>query len=130
MGLSEGKVEAAIAVTDMGRAVEFYEGKLGLTSNTGEEPDGGRTYQCGGGTSIHVFPSPNARASGATVAGWIVDDIEGTVEELIAGGVSFEQYSDGPFKTDEKGLAQMGDYRGAWLKDPDGNVLGIGNGEM
>ena len=127
MGLNDGRVGAAIAVADMNRAVEFYEGKLGLRSN-GDDPDGGRTYQCGGGTTVHVFPSPLARASGATAAGWIVEDVEGTIDELIANGVTFEQYSDGPFATDEKGLARMGDYVGAWVKDPDGNVLGIGNG--
>lgn len=126
MGLSEGRVGAAIAVADMGRAVEFYEGKLGLRSN-GDDPDGGRTYECAGGTNVHVFPSPNARASGATIAGWIVDDVEGTIDELIANGITPEQYSE-PFATDEKGLARMGDYVGAWIKDPDGNVLGIGSG--
>jgi len=127
MGLNDGRVGAAIAVADMNRAVEFYEGKLGLRSN-GDDPDGGRTYQCGGGTTVHIFPSPLARASGATAAGWIVEDVEGTIDDLIANGVTFEQYSDGPFATDEKGLARMGDYVGAWVKDPDGNVLGIGNG--
>jgi catechol 2,3-dioxygenase-like lactoylglutathione lyase family enzyme len=126
MGLNEGTVGAAIAVTDMGRAVDFYEGKLGLRSN-GDDPDGGRTYECAGGTTLHVFPSPHARASGATVAGWVVDDVEGTVDELIANGVTPEQYSDDPFTTDEKGMARMGDYVGAWIKDPDGNVLAIGN---
>jgi catechol 2,3-dioxygenase-like lactoylglutathione lyase family enzyme len=127
MGLKDGKVGAAIAVTDMGRAAEFYEGTLGLSSN-GDDPDGGRTYQCGGGTTLHVFPSPHARASGATAAGWIVDDVEATIDELIARGASCEQYSEGPFATDEKGLARMGDFVGAWIKDPDGNVLAIGNG--
>ena len=126
MGLSNGKVGAAIAVTDMGRAVEFYEGGLGLRSN-GDEPDGGRTYECGGGTALHVFPSPHARASGATAAAWIVEDVEGTVDELIAGGVTCEQYTEGPFATDEKGLARVGDDVVAWIKDPDGNVLGISN---
>ena len=127
MGLSDGRVGAAIAVSDMGRAVEFYEGKLGLRSDGGDEPDGGRTYQCGGGTTIHVFPSTLAQASGATAAAWIVEDVEGAVDELIANGVTLEQYSDGPFATDDKGLARMGDYVGGWVKDPDGNVLGIGN---
>lgn len=128
MGLSDGKVAAAIAVADMHQAVEFYEGKLGLTPSSGEEPDGGRTYECGGGTSVHVFPSPTARASGATVAGWRVADVEGTIDDLIANGVSPEHYSEGPFATDEKGLARMGGFVGAWVKDPDGNVLSIGNG--
>jgi catechol 2,3-dioxygenase-like lactoylglutathione lyase family enzyme len=127
MGLSDGKVSAAIAVTDMDRAVEFYEGKLGLTPSSGDEPDGGRTYECGSGTSVHVFPSSMARASGATVAGWAVDDVEGTIDDLIAKGVTPEQYSEDPFATDEKGLARMGSYVGAWVKDPDGNVLAIGN---
>jgi len=126
MGLNDGRVGAAIAVTDMDRAVEFYEGKLGLRSS-GEDPDGGRTYACAGGGTLHVFPSPHARASGATAAGWVVDDIEGTIDELIANGVTFEQYSDGPFTTDEKGLARMGERTGAWVKDPDGNVLAIGD---
>jgi catechol 2,3-dioxygenase-like lactoylglutathione lyase family enzyme len=126
MGMSEGRVGAAIAVTDMGRAVDFYEGKLGLHSN-GDDPDGGRTYECGGGTTLHVFPSPFAKASGATAAGWIVDDLEATIEELTANGVMFEQYSDGPFATDEKGVARMGDRLGAWIKDPDGNVLALGD---
>ena len=127
MGLNDGKVGAAIAVTDMDRAVEFYEGKLGLHSN-GDDPDGGRTYQCGGTTTLHVFPSPLAHASGATAAGWTVDDVEGLVDELIANGVTCEHYSEGPFATDAKGLARMGDYVGAWVKDPDGNLLAIGNG--
>ncbi len=126
MGLSDGRVGAAIAVTDMDRAVEFYEGKLGLRSD-GDDPDGGRTYQCGGATTLHVFPSPLARASGTTAAGWTVEDVEGLVDELIANGVTCEQYSEGPFATDEKGLARMGAYVGAWVKDPDGNVLAIGS---
>jgi catechol 2,3-dioxygenase-like lactoylglutathione lyase family enzyme len=126
MGLTDGRVGAAIAVTDMDRAVEFYEGKLGLRSN-GDDPDGGRTYQCGGATTLHVFPSSLARASGATAAGWAVEDVEGLVDELIANGVTFERYSEGPFATDDRGLARMGSYVGAWVKDPDGNVLAISN---
>jgi catechol 2,3-dioxygenase-like lactoylglutathione lyase family enzyme len=126
MSLQDGKVGAAIAVTDMARSIEFYEGKLGLSSD-GDDPDGGRTYRCGGGTSLHVFPSPLAQASGATAAGWTVDDVEATIDELAAKGVTPERYTDGPFATDEKGLARIEGFVGAWVKDPDGNVLGIGS---
>jgi hypothetical protein len=41
--------------------------------------------------------------------------------------VTFEHYDD-PLNTDEKGIARMGDYTGAWFKDPDGNILSIGTG--
>jgi hypothetical protein len=42
MRLSDARVEPAIAVTDMDRAKQFYEGKLGLSGGSDEE-DGGYT---------------------------------------------------------------------------------------
>jgi catechol 2,3-dioxygenase-like lactoylglutathione lyase family enzyme len=125
MGLSDSPVSAVIAVSDIERARQFYEGKLGLTSGA-EMPDGGRSYACGNGTELYVYPSPgNAGKSGATLAGWRVDDVEGTVDELARNGVTFEQYGE-PFNTDEKGIARFGDGAVAWFKDPDGNILSIG----
>jgi catechol 2,3-dioxygenase-like lactoylglutathione lyase family enzyme len=124
MPLSNYKVGAAVAVTDMERAREFYEGKLGFTAG-GDDPDGGRTYECAEQTTLHVFPSAGARSSGATVAGWAVDDVERVVDELTANGVTFERYDDPQISMDEKGIAAFGDSRGAWFKDPDGNVLAL-----
>jgi catechol 2,3-dioxygenase-like lactoylglutathione lyase family enzyme len=125
MGLSDSRVSAVIAVTDMARAKDFYENKLGLVGGQ-DQPDGGVRYPCGD-TELHVYPSQYAGGSGATIAGWTVDDIDAAVDELTAKGVTFEQYDD-PFNTDEKGIARMGDFTGAWLKDPDGNILSIGTG--
>lgn len=126
MSLSDSPVEPTIAVSDMDRAKEFYEGKLGLSGGE-DEADGGHTYPCGGGTRVHVYPSPaNAGKSGATLAGWVVDDVEATVDELTARGVTFEQYGE-PFNTDEKGIATLGAEAAAWFKDPDGNILAIGS---
>jgi hypothetical protein len=72
-----------------------------------------------------VYPSPaSAGTSGATLAAWVVDDVEATVDELTAEGVTFEQYGE-PFDTDEKGIARLGDQAIAWFKDPDGNILAI-----
>jgi catechol 2,3-dioxygenase-like lactoylglutathione lyase family enzyme len=125
MSLSDSRVEPAIAVSDMEKAKDFYESKLGLSGGE-DQPDGGHTYPCGEGTRIHVYPSPaNAGTSGATLAGWLVDDLEATVDELTAKGVTFEQYGE-PFNTDAKGIARLGDEAIAWFKDPDGNILAVG----
>ena len=127
MALADSRVGAVIAVEDMDRAKEFYEGKLGLSGGE-DQPDGGRLYSCGEGTKIYVYPSPGkAGMSEATLAGWFVDDVEATVDELTAKGVTFEQYGE-PFNTDEKGIARFGDSgSGAWFKDPDGNILSVGS---
>ena len=104
----------------------MYEGKLGLSGGD-DEVDGGHTYPCGGGTGIHVSPSPdNAGKSGATLAAFSVGDVSSTVDELTGKGVTFEQYGE-PFNTDEKGIARLGGMSGAWFKDPDGNILAIGS---
>jgi catechol 2,3-dioxygenase-like lactoylglutathione lyase family enzyme len=127
MPLSKYEVGAAVAVSDMERAREFYEGRLGLTAPGGEQPDGGRRYACAAGTTIHVYPSPDgAGRSPATVAGWVVDDLQRVVDELTARGVVFERYDGPTLSTDERGIAVLGDSREAWFKDPDGNILAVG----
>jgi catechol 2,3-dioxygenase-like lactoylglutathione lyase family enzyme len=92
MGLSSYRLNAFIAVTDMTRAEEFYEGKLGLpVVRTGA--DGSKVYASGGGESLVVYPSPDhAGRSTATLVTWYVDDDELVVDELTSNGVTFEQY--------------------------------------
>jgi catechol 2,3-dioxygenase-like lactoylglutathione lyase family enzyme len=127
MGLSEYKVAAAIAVSDMDSARAFYEGKLGLSPATDHEPEDNRAYRCGEGSVIHVYSSPeHAGRSTATLAGWYVDDIERVVDELTSKGVTFERYDEGPIITDDKGIATFeGGGRVAYFKDPDGNTLSV-----
>ncbi len=126
MSLSSYRLTAQAAVTDMARAEEFYEGKLDLSVvRTGA--DGSKVYASGGDTSLVVYPSSDhAGGSTATLATWYVDDVEQTVDELTAEGVTFEQYGE-PFNTDAKGIARLGDDAIAWFKDPDGNILAVGS---
>ncbi len=125
MSLQSHRVLANIAVTDVARAKEFYEGRLGLKPTSSQE-DGGTTYECAEGTAVHVYPNPDgAGASAATQVGWITPDIEAAASELNADGVEFEQYDTEQIKTDEKGIATIGDDSAAWFKDPDGNILGL-----
>ena len=124
MSLSNYRVSAQIAVSDMAAAQPFYEGKLGLRP-TGEQFDGSRTYACGEGTFLHVYAAPDrAGRATSTVARWDVDDIESVVDELAAAGVTFERYRD-PVATDAKGIHDSGYGKVAWFRDPDGNTFAL-----
>jgi catechol 2,3-dioxygenase-like lactoylglutathione lyase family enzyme len=124
MGLNDHRVEAAIAVSDLQRARRFYEDQLGLLP--GETEDQGVRYPCAQGSGIFVYLSvENAGKSPATHAGWFVDDLDATMDELTGRGVSFERYDQPGIQTDERGVFDAGRFRAAWVKDPDGNTLAI-----
>jgi catechol 2,3-dioxygenase-like lactoylglutathione lyase family enzyme len=125
MGLNGFKVVAGLAVSDMDRAVEFYEGKLGLTGWTG--PEDNRAYECAEGTVLHVYLSPeHAGGATATLASWYVEDIESLVDVLTSRSVVFEQYDRPPIVTDARGIATFeGGAKVAYFKDPDGNTLSL-----
>jgi catechol 2,3-dioxygenase-like lactoylglutathione lyase family enzyme len=114
MGLSECSVEALLAVSDLERARRFYEEQLGLVP--GEEEEQGVRYPCAQGTRIFVYLSPeNAGRSPATVAGWFVDDLDQTMDELASRGVVFEHYDMPGIETDERGVFDAGRFRAAWI---------------
>lgn len=124
MRLNEGRVEAVAAVSDLARAREFYEQRLGLPP--GVEEDGGVRYAAAQGTALFIYLSPeNAGSSKATVAGWFVDDLDATVAELAERGAVFEEYDQPGIKTDEHGIFANEASRGAWVKDPDGNTIAL-----
>ena len=125
MVLGNYKVGAGLAVSDMGRAREFYEDKLGLRAAI-DSPDFVQ-YRCAENSVLSIYLSPeHAGKSTATLASWAVDDIEGVVDRLAGRGVVFEQYDEPGLRTDEMGIATFeGDAKVAYLKDPDGHTLSI-----
>lgn len=123
MSMSSYEVGPVVAVSDLDRARAFYEEKLGLS--TGDEADDGVRYECGRGTGLFVYPSPeHAGKSTATLVGWVVDNLEKVVDELSAKGVTFEQYG-GDLQTDEKGIFESEGVKVAWFRDPDGNTHAV-----
>jgi catechol 2,3-dioxygenase-like lactoylglutathione lyase family enzyme len=125
MSLSGYRVRSSIPVSDIARAEQFHEGKLGLSA-TEARAEESRIYACGGDTSLHVYASPgNAGKATATLATWYVGDLEGVVDKLRSCGVTFERYDDPSLKADEKGIHELGDGRVAWFKDPDGNTFAV-----
>src|SRR5688572_12308626 len=107
MSMSRFPVGAVMATADIDKAKDFYGNKLELEVASDNTPDGPIEYKGGEGTGISVYESPDhAGKSTATMAGWVVDDLDQVVEKLTANGVTFEQYTeaDGPGDTDEKGI--------------------------
>jgi catechol 2,3-dioxygenase-like lactoylglutathione lyase family enzyme len=122
--LGVNRVATTIPVKDPAQARSFYEGTLQLTVAR-ELSDGSIEYECGGGTSMYTYPTPdNAGKSPATLASFEVDDVEATVREMRDKGITFEEYDLPGLKT-EGGIAEVGGSRGGWFKDPDGNILAV-----
>jgi len=123
MLLADAMLVTTVAVSDLDRAKQFFQDRLGL-SPVDETPFAVR-LAAGKGTQVSVRRGqPNA---GQTVAHFEVDDIESVVRDLSARGVIFEEY-ESP-KTINF-IAQVGPARAAWFKDPDGNVFGVREGPV
>jgi predicted enzyme related to lactoylglutathione lyase len=111
-----------LPATDVARARRFYEEKVGLTPR--EEVAGGVVYECGSGSWIFLYQSAGAGTSEASQAFWQVQDVEREVRELKSRGVTFIDYDLPGLKTVD-GIATMDGTRGAWFKDPEGNILAL-----
>jgi catechol 2,3-dioxygenase-like lactoylglutathione lyase family enzyme len=128
--LNSARVAGRLPAQDLARARAFYSEKLGL--EPAEERPGGLRYVLENG-EFALFESAGAPTGDHTQMGWEVDDIEATVAELRSRGVVFEEYDFPGLRTVE-GIADIeGNYpskgtgeRGAWFRDSEGNLLGIG----
>ena len=114
---------ANLAVKDLTRAKEFYEGVLGFEP-VGREGDELIVYRSGK-TTFNVYRSKEAGTNKATAVTWVGGDKgHDVVQALKVKGVTFEHY-------DMPGLTLEGDVHVgygmhvAWFKDPDGNILNI-----
>ena len=112
---------AYLPASDIARAREFYERRLGFVPK--QESAGGVAYAFAGGTGCFLYPTPNAGTSTASQAFWQVDDVEREVEELAARGVAFERY-DMPGAS-PSGIVTAGGAKAAWFKDSEGNILAL-----
>jgi catechol 2,3-dioxygenase-like lactoylglutathione lyase family enzyme len=121
--LAEYPIHAALPATDLRRARRFYTDTLGLTPES-DGPDG-LFFRCGGGTRFLVYPSAGTASGAHTQMTWNTPDIEATVAELQARGVVFQEYDTPEVKT-IKGVATLGESKGAWFKDSEGNMLALG----
>jgi catechol 2,3-dioxygenase-like lactoylglutathione lyase family enzyme len=123
--LADKNAMATIAVKDIAASKKFYEGTLGLKP-AGVDA-GVVTYRSGNSTVV-VYQSQFAGTNKATSATWGVgDEIEAIIQTLKKAGVAFEHY-DLPGLRREGDIHFAGDFKAAWFKDPDGNILHINSG--
>lgn len=123
----ETKAFSSYSVNDLAKAESFYRDILGL--NVKRDPMGILEVKAGGGLRVMIYPKEDHQAASFTVLNFLVDDVDKTVDELIAKGVKFEQY-EGEIKTDKKGISRdSGGPEIAWFKDPAGNILSVLNME-
>ncbi len=121
--LESATAHATVAVSDIGRARKFYEETLGFKVR--EERSDGVRYETGGGTWFLVYTSQFAGSAKSTSITFEVQDLDTAVRELRQRGAVFEEYDMPGLKTVE-GIAEIQGLRGAWFKDPDGNILALG----
>jgi catechol 2,3-dioxygenase-like lactoylglutathione lyase family enzyme len=123
--LSDKDAMATIAVKNLASARKFYVQTLGFVPR-GDEAMGVLMLQSGG-SSIVVYESKYAGTNQATSATWGVGgELEAIVRTLKEKGVAFERY-DLPQVRHEGDLHVWGDFKGAWFRDPDGNILHVNN---
>ena len=128
--LEKSKAYSGFAVSDIGKAKQFYGETLGLKIN---ELDVGAPQPLlelhpGGDRPVLIYEKGDLTPANYTILNFPVEDVEATVDELASRGVQFERY-DG-FDQDEKGIDRNGPAGGiAWFKDPAGNILAV-HGEM
>jgi catechol 2,3-dioxygenase-like lactoylglutathione lyase family enzyme len=122
--LNDADAIATIPVKNADKARGFYRDTLGLESV--DNQPGVATYRSGE-SKVFVYESDHAGTNEATAATWVIDDVDGAVSELKSKGVRFEHYPDLPgLKVQgDVHVADGGDMKVAWFKDPDGNILSI-----
>jgi catechol 2,3-dioxygenase-like lactoylglutathione lyase family enzyme len=122
--LDNSPVHPTLPVVDLDRARRFYEEKLGLKVIR-TDPSPGAVLQAGEGTVLYIYQRAATKAD-HTAASFTVKDVEETVKGLRAKGVVFEDVDVPGFKTLD-GIATMGELKGAWFKDTEGNILAVTN---
>src|ERR1700756_575235 len=114
--LKDAHTFSSFSTNDLATAKEFYGQTLGLNVTENEQMHILELH-LGDKAEGMIYPKPDHKPAEFTVLNFVVDDIEAVVDELVAKGVTFEQYDGEYMKTNDKGISQ-GPPKMAWFKDP------------
>jgi len=127
--LSNAHAVTKLPAQDLERARTFYREKLGLEPV--EERTGGLRYVCGP-TEFHLFSSAGAPSGASTQMAFEVEDLDATLAELRARGVSFARFEMPGFEASEDTIAAPDNYPskgtgelGTFFYDSEGNLIGV-----
>ncbi len=119
--LSEYPLTTSAPTTDIARSRKFYGEEMGLKEIFSD--DTGILFEAGKGTTLYLYKRAASKAD-HTIATFQVKNIEKEMEILRARNVWFEEYDLPDMKT-VNGVATWGEDKAAWIKDPDGNIIGL-----
>ena len=118
------KFAATLPAADVERAKNWYAAILDLKPSRVD--DNGNCWYESEGTMLLVYESQFAGTNKATAVGLEVDDVVATVAELKERGAVFEEYDFGEdFRTEDSIFTTPDGTTLAWLKDSEGNILGL-----
>lgn len=115
------RLVAFVASTDLGRAEEFYVGRLGLPI---KDKTPFALVLEGQGAELRVTHVPERAPAAYTVLGWDVEDLDAAVVELRQRNIRFLRY-DGMEQDDYDAWRTPDGTRVVWFSDPDGNTLSL-----
>jgi catechol 2,3-dioxygenase-like lactoylglutathione lyase family enzyme len=115
-----------IAVEDLDRAVRFYGETLGLSVRRLEGDMDSALVDVGTSDRLLLYKSSYRRGE-TTYCSFFTDDVEGTVRDLQAKGVRFEEYDFPGLKTVNGIAGTEGGLKTGWFKDSEGNTIAISN---
>ena len=117
---------SGFSVNNLAVAADFYSNTLGLeVADTGM----GLEVKVRDGRPVFLYEKQDHVSATFTVLNFVVNDINETIDGLVAKGVVFERYEGMPAEQDERGVLR-GKAAGqgpdiAWFKDPAGNILSV-----
>jgi catechol 2,3-dioxygenase-like lactoylglutathione lyase family enzyme len=115
---------AMLATRDLSTARAFYTDVMGF--DVRDDPEGGMLSFQSGATPVAIYESEYAGTNQANALAWSVDDaFDDVMKTLTDRGVTFEHYDDLPGLRLEGDVHVADGFKGAWFKDPDGNILHI-----
>ena len=128
--LSRFPLNPVLPARDGDRARAFYRDVLGLTLVSGPHDDP-MMFTAAEGTRVLVTEIPDRTPADHAVVAFLVDGLDGIVEELLRRGVSFRDpgAERGSFAGQagraEGVITDYGPVRSTWFHDSEGNVLAL-----